>query len=320
MAKNLLRVFFATDVHGSEVCFKKFLNAATFYEANVLILGGDVTGKLLVPLIRQLDGSYKGYFLGSENVIKPDAIEATEKMLRDSGAYPTRVSPIEYSEMKADKEKSDKMFRDLMIQRLKEWMRMAEERLKDSGIPLYLTGGNDDMFEIENIIRASSYVRNPEGQVVTIGWDYEMVSTGYSNITPWKCPRDIPEEELGRKIEQVVQKVNNFDKCIFNFHVPPYDTPLDIAPKLKDLRPVLSRGGGFEMIHVGSKSVKAAIEKYQPLAGLHGHIHESKAYMRIGKTLCANPGSEYGEGILRGVLINLREEGGIAGRPEFTYG
>jgi Icc-related predicted phosphoesterase len=285
----------------------------------VLILGGDITGKQLVPFIAQPDGNYKGFYLGSENFVKSSEIEAAEKMLRDSGAYTFRTTPNEYAEIKADSARGEKMFKELILQRLKEWLVLGEERLKGSGISMYMTGGNDDVFEIEDIIRGSSYVIDPEGEVVTIG-DYEMVSSGYSNITPWHCPRDIPEEELGKKIDQMVQKVGNFDKCIFNFHAPPYDTPIDLAPELKeDLTPVMSLAGGFNMVHVGSTSVRAAIEKYQPLMGLHGHIHESRAYLNIGKTVCINPGSEYGEGVLRGVLITPHEKKGIE-RPEFAYG
>jgi Icc-related predicted phosphoesterase len=316
---RIKKMFFATDVHGSNVCFKKFLNAGKFYGVDVLILGGDITGKLMISFIEQPDGNYKAFYLGSENIIKPSEIETTEKMLKDSGAYTFRTNPAEYDEIKADPAKSEKLFRELMFQRLKEWLALAEERLKDTGIPMYMTGGNDDPFEIEDIIRGSSYVKDPEGEVAAIG-DYEIACTGYSNITPWHCPRDVPDEELGKKIDQMIQKVTNFDKCIFNFHTPPYDTPIDLAPELKeDLTPVLSRAGGFNMIHVGSKSVRAAIEKYQPVMGLHGHIHESRAYSNIGKTVCVNPGSEYGEGILRGVLITPKEKKGIE-RPEFTYG
>ena len=57
----------------------------------------------------------------------------------------------------------------------------------------------------------------------------------------------------------------------------------------------------------GSSAVRSAIEKHQPLLGLHGHIHESKGFVKIGRTFCVNPGSEYGEGILRGVIIDLED-------------
>ena len=63
------------------------------------------------------------------------------------------------------------------------------------------------------------------------------------------------------------------------------------------------------MASVGSIAVRAAIEKYQPLLGLHGHIHESRSAQKIGRTLCINPGSEYGEGVLRGILLELSSKG-----------
>ncbi len=62
------------------------------------------------------------------------------------------------------------------------------------------------------------------------------------------------------------------------------------------------------MVSVGAVAVRNAIEKYKPLLGLHGHIHESKASEHLGRTLILNPGSEYGEGILRGVLVDLDDK------------
>ncbi len=46
-----MRVFFATDIHGSDVCWRKFLNAGKFHKADVLIMGGDMTGKAMVPIV-----------------------------------------------------------------------------------------------------------------------------------------------------------------------------------------------------------------------------------------------------------------------------
>src|SRR6202165_5417107 len=45
------RAFFVTDIHASDRCFRKFLNAARFYDCKVLIMGGDMTGKMLVPIV-----------------------------------------------------------------------------------------------------------------------------------------------------------------------------------------------------------------------------------------------------------------------------
>ncbi|MDG6915853.1 MAG: metallophosphoesterase, partial [Nitrososphaerota archaeon] len=82
--------------------------------------------------------------------------------------------------------------------------------------------------------------------------------------------------------------------------------PLDLAPKLlPDLTKAMSPGGETEMVHVGSTAVRAALERYHPLLALHGHIHESRGVAKLGRTLCANPGSEYAGGVLRGFLADL---------------
>ncbi|MEM3571666.1 MAG: hypothetical protein QW589_07055, partial [Candidatus Bathyarchaeia archaeon] len=149
---------------------------------------------------------------------------------------------------------------------------------------------------------------NPEGKCVLIDEEHEMISTGYANITPWHCPRDIPEEELEKKIEEMVTKIENMSTAIFCFHVPPYGTKLDQAPKLDEKLQIVIEGGHVVMTSAGSVAVRKAIEKYQPLLGLHGHIHESRAFDKIGRTMCFNPGSEYGEGIFHGALINLDKD------------
>ena len=173
---------------------------------------------------------------------------------------------------------------------------------------MYIPGGNDDLREITPILQSSDFVIDPEEKVVNLNSRYEMLSTGWSNPTPWKTPRECSEEELAGKIDEMSRQVKDFKNCIFNIHVPPIDSGLDTAPKLDhNLKPVVE-GGEIAVAPAGSTAVRAAIEKYQPLLGLHGHIHESKGFVSIGRTLCINPGSEYSEGILRGVIVDLEDE------------
>jgi len=304
------KLFFASDVHGSEKTFMKFVNAGNFYKANVLILGGDMTGKMLVPIVRQTDGSHKVKFLGTEYVIKTEQeIQEMEKNIRFNGAYPYRTTPDNIKELDADRNKVDELFSSLMKEEVGRWLKIAEERLRGTGIKCFITPGNDDRLDVDDAFSSNEYVVNPEGKLVSIDDHHEMISSGYCNVTPWKAPRDIPEEELSRKIESMTSQVKNMKNCIFNFHCPPYDSTIDLAPKLdKNLKPVISPTGGTEMIPAGSRAGRVAIEKCQPLLGLHGHIHESKGFFRIGRTLCLNPGSEYSEGVLRGALITLTED------------
>jgi len=304
------RVFFTTDVHGSEKCFKKFLNAGKFYKANVAILAGDITGKMIVPLVKESDGSYLTSYGGAETRLRSEAeLQDLEKAIRDSGFYPHRTDPMEMSSLESDKSKLDELFRRLIVDTVERWIEMAEERLRDKAVKCYISPGNDDRWEIDSILNKSAVITNPEQKVVKVDEGHEMVTLGLTNRTPWKTAREVGEEVLAEKIDKIAAGVENMQTCIFNFHCPPYSTIIDTAPKLDEtLKPILD-GGQVVMAPAGSIAVRDAIQKYQPLVGLHGHIHESRGIATIGRTKCFNPGSEYGEGILRGLLIDLSEKG-----------
>jgi Icc-related predicted phosphoesterase len=307
---NLTVVFFTTDVHGSERCFMKFVNTAAFYDADVIILGGDVTGKMIIPLIEQDNGCRAAEFAGGSQLTRTkEECDALIKNIRFSGYYPYLTTQGEMDELNADPKRIDALFTRLMGETMERWLKIAEERLGATGVKVFVTPGNDDRFVIDEVLSKSTFVQNPEGKVVNIDPDHEMISMGWSNPTPWNSPRETTEEDLEKKIEAMASKVKDMENCIFNMHCPPKDTPLDPAPKItKDLKARTS-GGQSEMVSAGSSAVRRAITKYQPLLGLHGHIHESKAAAYLGRTLCLNPGSEYGEGILRGALITITKKG-----------
>jgi len=300
-----LRVFFATDLHGSEKCFLKFLNTPQAYKVNTLILGGDVTGKMIVPIV-EASGTYTSDFLSNKYTLKSEnEVEELEKKIRFTGYYPYRTTANEIAQLRADPAKLDAVFTNVMTQTLRRWVGLAEERLKGKGIKVYMTGGNDDRPEVEDVLKSSEYVIDPEGEVVTLEDGREMLSSGWSNPTPWKTPRECSEVQIAAKLDVMISKVQNMESCVFNLHVPPYDSGLDTCPKLdENLKPVYA-GSEIIMMSAGSTSVRKAIEKNQPAVGLHGHIHESRGFVKIGRTLCLNPGSEYTEGILRGVIVEL---------------
>jgi Icc-related predicted phosphoesterase len=300
-----LRIFYATDVHGSELCFLKFLNAAKFYKVDTMILGGDITGKMIVPVVKHSNGTYTSKFLGIDNTLhSAKEVEEHEKQIRFTGYYPYRTSKEDVTELQGNPAKLDAVFCEVMIETLRRWVTLAEERLKGSGTKVYMTGGNDDRPEIEDVLKNSKFVIDPEGDVVRIDDAHEMLSSGWSNPTPWDTPRECSEQKLLTLLENMTERVQDMKNCVFNLHAPPYDSGLDIAPKLKDLKPVIEVGGQV-MEPVGSTAVRTVIEKNGPLLGLHGHIHESKGSVMIGRTLCLNPGSEYADGILRGAVVQL---------------
>ena len=288
----------------------KFLNAAKFYQANILILGGDMTGKMIVPLVNQGDGTSVADFLGVREVVKnTEEQSALEKRIRNSGYYPYSTSMDEFEALQNDKGLVDKLFSKVMAEGIKRWVGIAEQKLKGTDIKCYLSPGNDDRFDIDEVLKSSPAVIYPEDEVLKIDDYHEMITSGWVGTTPWNSPREVPEAELLAKFQPMIDKVQDMENAIFNIHNPPYETPLDLAPELDaNLKPVI-KGGSISMIHVGSITVRQLIEKYKPLLGIHGHIHESRGFVKLGRTLCINPGSEYGEGILRGAIINLDQKG-----------
>jgi Icc-related predicted phosphoesterase len=307
-----LGIFFCSDVHGSTICFKKFVNAAEYYRqrghpVHCLVLGGDLTGKLIVPVIRQ-DGRYRSYLLGRDVELSTDAeLRNFVRQCETLGVYPKVFTAEDYDAFRTDPALQERIFARLMVQRLEEWLAFASERLRGQDVTCYILPGNDDIPEVDEVLAQALGIVNPDRAVVRLNDTHEMLSLGLSNLTPFDCPRDVPEAELARLLDELASQVERMETCVFTVHVPPYNSGLDLAPALDDqLRPQIGPQG-VQMVPVGSTAVREAILRYQPLLGLHGHIHESKGVARLGRTLCLNAGSEYSEGILRGVLLTLRD-------------
>jgi len=306
MAKRFL-IYFTTDIHGSEVCFRKFLNAGKFYGAQVLLLGGDVTGKMIVPIVRGSDGRMKCNWLGQS--YEPRGDEEVKRLvttIRACGHYPYVIEEQEYALLDT-REKMDAKFVSILRASLAEWAQLAEDRLKGSGIRCLIAPGNDDLSLVDEVLSQCPVIENPEGRVTELDGIHELIATGYSNPTPWNTERELAEEALEEQMECLFSKLRDPSHAIASLHAPPYDSGLDMAPALKDLK-VQTSGGQPLLVAVGSKAVRHVIEKHQPQVGLHGHIHESRAIAKVGRTICINPGSEYTEGILNGALIGFEKE------------
>jgi len=301
----MVRLFFITDVHASEKCFRKFLNAAKVYRADSLILGGDITGKVLIPIVERPDGSYDVRLFDKDTVVKKGQLDQTRRDLQDAGQYSFVTTRAELKEIQGDKAREEKVFNEAIISTLGSWVKLAKERLDGTGVKCYISPGNDDKFEVDSVLADSAQVINPENKVVELEGGYEMITLGYANTTPWKSPREVSDPELGAMIENLASQVRRPETAIFNLHVPPIDTELDKAPAVSEEFTYVREGLGVKMIHAGSAAVRKSIELHQPLLGLHGHIHESRGFVRIGRSLCLNPGSEYADGILRGAVVNL---------------
>ena len=185
-----MKMFFATDIHGSEICWKKFLNAAAFYKADLVVLGGDVTGKVMVPIL-----AYPGYWevtVRGERLRLESRAELlkVEQQLRDRGSYPAIVTSEELDQL-STQDAIDQRFNDEMTHSLDRWLDMADGKLRGGAIPCILNGGNDDIFEIDPILESAPSVTFAEGKVIDLaGSGFTMISMGYTNPTPWDTHRD----------------------------------------------------------------------------------------------------------------------------------
>ncbi len=299
-----MRLFFATDIHGSETCWRKFLNSAKYYEADVIVLGGDMTGKALVPLVDEGGDRWHATLLEVRRTLEgEEAVREFEDLVARRGYYPFRTTPDELRELEGDEESLDRLFHERMLGTVERWMALADERLAGSGIACYVCPGNDDQFEVDDIVRAAKHVELAEGRVVDVD-GYQMISTGWSNPTPWETYREEKEDALAERIGAMVSELTvPPERALFNFHCPPYRSGLDEAPELTaemDLK-----HAGHSAVPVGSTAVRQAIEDVQPTLSLHGHIHEARGNTRIGRTLCINPGSSYEQGDLLGAVVDL---------------
>jgi uncharacterized protein len=300
------RVFFITDIHGSDLCFRKFLNSfRSAKNPDVIIIGGDITGKWLVPLVGKPGGTRTARFEGMTLELHSEkAISEYEKRLAETGAYTFRCDQDTADELERNADAAEAALERVRVERLLKWIDLADKVAARTGRRIVINAGNDDPFYVDGVLRNAKHVVMPEGRVVPIDSDINMLSTGFANQTPWPCPRDVSEPELKQRIENLVSQVPSTANCIFNFHAPPHGTTLDIVMGLdEDLRPSMSMG--IDEVHVGSKAVREAIEHHQPLVSLHGHIHEHHAFQRIGKTICFNPGSDYARGLVQGVYLEF---------------
>ena len=302
---RMTRIFFSCDPHGNELVWKKYLRMAGHYKADVIVLSGDLTGKAIVPIIKKASGEWYSCPYGEvKKYYSKKEVEREIQSLRREAFYAVEITQEEAEEFQKDEKKMDNLFIGVMKETLDRWLSMVEEQVPKN-VKVVVNPGNDDHFAIDDVIKRHDGVIYPLGKVVDIDEKHPMISCAWVNTTPWDTPRECSEKDLMKKLEKEFRRVADHENLICNFHAPPFGTLLDIAPKLtKDLRVIMDFGRPV-MEPVGSKAVREAILKYQPLLSLHGHIHEASAHCNLGRTVCVNPGSDYRKGALRGYVIDL---------------
>lgn len=299
-------IYFVADIHGSDVCWRKFLNAAKFYGVDTIIVGGDVTGKALVPMIERRDGRIEARVAGRVQLARTaDEVAELEARIRFNGFYPYRCDEASYEKLDADPAHRDEVFTGVMADTLRSWLRLADERLKGTGIRALVMPGNDDGWYVDDVLTESAEIINSDGRVLDLG-EFQVLGFGPSNRTPWHTHRELDESDIADRLVTLEAQVDPAKPLVVATHVPPYGTGIDVAPKLRDDLSVVTEGGEPVMVPVGSTAVRDFIERTQPMLSLHGHIHESRGATRLGQTLAINPGSAYSTGALYGAIVTLK--------------
>ncbi len=300
-----IRLLFTADLHGSNAAFRKLLSAAKIHRVQHVIVGGDLTGKAIVPIVK-VDGRHEAWLFGHREEVETQAeLRALRDKIGTVGFYDHVCAPDEARALDADPDALHRLFVEKMNARLREWLDLAGEHLAPLGVPVWVIPGNDDDPSVDPVLEASDHARMVDHRVVELDEDHELVSLGDTSMTPWACPRDYPEEHMYRVVDDLLSKVRQPETAIFNFHCPPRDTKIDQCPALNDRLEIVHQGGQVVTTSAGSAAIREGIERLQPLISLHGHIHEARGSHQIGRTIALNPGSEYAEGILKAAIVNL---------------
>ena len=309
-----LTIFHVADIHGSDLCFRKWLKAGRFYGADVLIIGGDLTGKVLLPIYpRASKGGWTATWKGRPVVLETQGeVDELVASARNEGAYGYLTTPEEIAEIRASAALERRVFTRLKLEALRAWVRLADERLKGGHVRALVMAGNDDPPEIDSVLQDGSALEDVGGRAIELAPGIVMASVGESTPTPWHTPRELPDDVLGEKIDGLVATLPTAGTTIWNLHMPPRATGIDEAPELDgELRVLYGGSGEPRMRPVGSSTMRDLIERRQPTLGLHGHIHEGRGRYRLGRTIGANPGSQYQDGVLMGVLVRVSATHGV---------
>lgn len=315
--KSGYRIFYATDLHGSDPCFRKFLAAGRVFDADAIIMGGDMTGKAIAAIRDLGRGRFQSEFQGEKVEVDAEGLEHLKKRIIFNGFYPWVARDAEIQRAEHDGEFVADLFEGFMADQARRWTALAADRVEDRR-RCFISPGNDDLPVVDAILAGAEGIEFPDKKVLEVG-PLAMVSVGDSNVTPWRTPRELGESELLTEMEELIEPYTGGRPLLFNFHVPPHESGLDTVNALDpSYRPVVEHGM-ITQTAAGSTAVRTAVERYEPVVTLHGHIHEGRGLYRCGNSRCFNPGSDYSAGVLMGLVVDFDDAGGYL-HHTFTAG
>jgi len=233
------KLLFTSDLHGSQEFFLKALSITKSWKVDVLLMSGDLTGKAVVPIVKY-HNSYVTKFFGREVTLEENELKEFKEKVARAGYYAYQCSREDYDDLKAKPEKVQQLFQDLMKDRLKEWISKIDEVLSKN-VKVILNPGNDDPLSIDEILKNSTRTLCTNERVEYVDDIHPLVTCDWVNPTPWKSPRECDEEELKKRLRKEIERVSSTENLVCDFHAPPYNSPLDVAPKLdSNLKPKMS--------------------------------------------------------------------------------
>lgn len=289
-------LLFASDFHGDEGSWRAFLRTGARLGAGVLVYGGDYTPYSVAI----------GPFAGGAAEVSPLRRRCHAQMTppalveryRASGVAAALVDADTLVELEGSVAGDRRAWHAFVARRteaqLRRWCALAAAVLPPAAL-LAVVPGNHDPLQLDDLLRRQSGLCFLDGDVCPLPGGFSLLGVGWTNRTPLRSPRECDEDELRARIAAAAAAVPDPDAAVFCLHCPPAATRLDRA-----------RPRGREAGHVGSTAVRQAIEAYQPLLSLHGHIHESAGQDHLGRTVCLNPGSQAPRGADQGYLVQLR--------------
>lgn len=303
MENQEYKIFSVSEIHGSELCYRKVLKLAICDERpDVLVLYGNITGNKVIPIskakrnnngiIRECKYEGKEYFFKDE-----EQVNMFISFLAAKGDYGYKCTNVQHERFNHNLTERNKIIRKLKVKRIKYWVKMADATLIDNHSQIIIIPGTDDPFEIDAIFEKSKKLKLLNNKHTKLNHDITVVGFANSAFNQKKgIPEQLKFKQLYRniddddilkefdKIEGLFDAVDDFDNSIFYIPFPPKNTNLDN----------LSNGKKYS---IGSQGVREIIERYKPRYSFHSFIIEN-CVDRIGDTDLINPGSEYYSGKL----------------------
>jgi uncharacterized protein len=300
-----LRCLIASDLHGSNACFKKLVALADEVRADICVVAGDISGKRAIIGYPENQEHIRFHEDGRNHTVRMDEFEVLRAQWGNIGIYGIRVKDDVPSVDEVRLESEAKRLR------LTQWLDFAKKRFAPAGRRLFIMPGNDDSPDVVETLNFHNWATNIDDNVVRVG-DYALGGLGYSNPTPWQTYRELSESQLSSKLNSLAAALGDCDFPLVAIHVPPLDSGLDLAPEVVRLKngEFATRPG--RSIHVGSSEVHKFVTSFQPILLACGHCHDSAGFRFIGKSLCLNAGSVFQIGTLNAALVIL-ERGSVKG-------